>query len=55
MTFPSSDVENNVEIGCVICPLCDREVDVPAGVGPAEALWLHEYECAGILVPASPM
>ncbi len=40
--------EEEVIIGSIECPFCGAEVDVD-GMVVLEALWLHEYECRGIV------
>ncbi len=29
----------------VVCPLCESEMDVAAGLNPADTLWMHEHDC----------
>jgi hypothetical protein len=43
-----SPVEEEVTIGSIECPFCGVEVEVD-GMVLLEALWLHEYECGGIV------
>lgn len=41
-------------IRAVRCPYCARWLPVDALLTALDALWMHEYECAGIvLVPAA--
>jgi hypothetical protein len=40
-------VELDLPLVCVLCPYCGRALDSD-GLDPLEALWMHEYECAGI-------
>lgn len=29
----------------VMCAICEYEIEVPAGLNAADALWLHEHDC----------
>jgi len=29
----------------VVCAICESEIEVPAGLNAADALWLHEHDC----------
>jgi len=37
----------------VVCPMCELEIDVPAGLNPADTVWMHEHECREALLELS--
>ena len=50
----SPEAEPLVSVRTIRCPHCENDVTVEPGWSPLETLWMHEYECAAVMLLTAP-
>ena len=51
----SPEAEPLVSVRTIRCPHCENDVTVEPGWSPLETLWMHEYECAAVMLLSPPV